>query len=263
MAAPPSPQRHSPRAPGRQHFSAQSRETRRDVSPSLSEIAVHKDPGSARERVVYIGDSANYRYVLHEVGDPFKGSDQNNYWIDNLQRSMLDQLGSTTQDALRHIRSREDERLRDQGVFDYPEKSIRDEMIRIFFDYSYLACPIFYPAEFMRLYKSDSLSPLVLNAVLFMATLHCSEILLASMGFSNRYLASLTFYRRAKALYDADYESDGIATVQASILLSHRCDGPMEQKDTWHWLGVAAGLAQSLGMHRRSVHVERLLSIIG
>ncbi|KAG4262707.1 hypothetical protein FPRO03_10070 [Fusarium proliferatum] len=71
------------------------------------------------------------------------------------------------------------------------------------------------------------------------------------MGFPNRYLASFAFYRRAKALYDADYESDGIATVQAAILLSHRWDGPMEQKDTWHWLGVATGLAQSLGMHRR------------
>lgn len=257
MVSLPSPKSTSIRSTGGSHSSTQPRETRRDVSPSLSEIAVHKDPGSASERVIYIGDSANYRYVLHEVGDPFKGSDQNNYWIDNLQRSMLDQLGSTTQDALRHIRSREDERLREQGVFDYPEKSIRDELIRVFFDYSYLACPIFYQAEFMRLYKTDSLSPLVLNAVLFIATLHCSEILLTSMGFPNRYLASLTYYRRAKALYDADYESDGIATVQASILLSHRCDGPMEQKDTWHWLGVAAGLAQSLGMHRRLVLMGR------
>ncbi|RBR05707.1 hypothetical protein FVER53590_29976 [Fusarium verticillioides] len=75
------------------------------------------------------------------------------------------------------------------------------------------------------------------------------------MGFPNRYLAGLTFYRRAKALYDADYESDGIATVQAAILLSHRCDGPTEQKDTWHWLGIATGLAQSLGMHRRLLAV--------
>lgn len=201
--------------------------------------------------MIYIGDSANYQYVLHEVGDPFKGSDQNKYWIDNLQRSMLDQIGSSTQDALQQIRSEDDQRLRDQGVFQYPEKSIRDELIRVFFDYSYLACPIFYQVDFMRLYKADSLSPLTLNAVFFMATLHCSEALLAGMGFPNRYLAGLTFYRRAKALYDADYESDGIATVQAAILLSHRCDGPTEQKDTWHWLGIATGLAQSLGMHRR------------
>ncbi|KAF5624645.1 Purine-cytosine permease FCY2 [Fusarium tjaetaba] len=237
--------------PAGDHSQSPPKKPCRDVSPSLSEIAVHKDPERASERVIYIGDSANYQYVLHEVGDPFKGSDQNKYWIENLQRSMLDQIGSSTQDALQQIRSEDDERLRDQGVFQYPEKPIRDELIRVFFDYSCLACPIFYQVEFMRLYKADSLSPLILNAVFFMATLHCSEALLAGMGFPNRYLAGLTFYRRAKALYDADYESDGIVTVQAAILLSHRWDGPTEQKDTWHWLGIATGLAQSLGMHRR------------
>lgn len=85
-----------------------------------------------------------------------------------------------------------------------------------------------------------------------MAALHCPEPPLTSMGFANHYIATLTFYLRAKALYDTTYESDSVATVQALIVLSHRCGGPLEQKDTWHWLGVASGRAQSLGMHRRS-----------
>ena len=226
---------------------------RRDVSPSLSEIAVRKDPISAGERVIYIGDSANYRYVIDEVGDPFKGSGQSKYFIDNLQRDMIDQLGLNTQESLRTMRCEEEEQLRCRGAFQYPERTIRDDLVRVFFDYSYLACPVVCQATFMKLYKAENLSPLLLNAVLFMATIHCSKPLLESMGFPNRYLAGQTFYRRAKALYDADYESDGITTVQATILLSHRCDGPTEQKDTWHWLGIAAGLAQSLGMHRRLV----------
>lgn len=217
---------------------------------------MQRDPGSAGsagERVVYMTDSSNFKYVVHEIGDPFKGSSTHNGnrpWVDNLQRYMVDQLGQPTRETLRTIHAKEGEWLQKQGVFRYPAKESRDELIGVFFDYSYPSCPIFHAADFMALYDAGRLSPLVLNAVLFMAALHCSESLLGALGFASRYLAALTFYRRAKALYDAGYESDGIATVQAVILLSHWIDGPMEQKDAWHWLGIAAGLAQSLGMNR-------------
>ncbi|KAJ5883281.1 uncharacterized protein N7473_010167 [Penicillium subrubescens] len=75
--------------------------------------------------------------------------------------------------------------------------------------------------------------------------------------FPIHILGQFTFYRRAKALYDTDNELDGVSIVQATILMSEWWGGPMEQKDTWYWLGVAATLAQSLGMHRS------LLDIIG
>ncbi|KAH8893041.1 hypothetical protein GQ53DRAFT_861431 [Thozetella sp. PMI_491] len=225
-------------------------ESRRYVSPSLSEIALHKDPGSASDKVIYMGDSANFGYAIHEVGDPFRGAAQNKLWGDNLQRFMTEQLGPATQSILRTLDSEQEERLKAQGVFRRPDKDIQDALIRVFLEYVHPACPIFCPSELLDQYETGSLSLLVLNAVFFMAVLYCSDSVLESLGFSSRYLASLTFYRHAKALHDAGYETDGIATLQATIIISHRCDGPMEQKDTYHWLGIAAGLAQSLGMHR-------------
>jgi hypothetical protein len=71
-------------------------------------------------------------------------------------------------------------------------------------------------------------------------------------------MATFTFYQRAKALYDASYESDAIATVQALYLLSYWWGSPLEQKDMWHWTGLAVGLAQTLGLHQRSVDIAIL-----
>lgn len=200
-------------------------------------------------------DSSNFKYVVHEIGDPFNGSSQNRLWADNLQNYMLKQLGQPARSAISRIKAGEEDRLRFQGAFSYPCKEIRDNLIRVFLEYSYPTCPIFITTDLMTLYETGRLSPLILNAVFLMATFHCPESCIQSMGFASRYLASLTFYRRAKALFDSGYEVDGVSTVQATILMSHWIDGPMEQKDVWHWLGIASGLAQALGMNRALVHL--------
>lgn len=195
-------------------------------------------------------DLSNFKYVVHEVGDPFKGSSQTRLWADNLQNYMQEQLGQPSRDTLARIKSEEQEHLECQGAFSYPSKEVSDQLMHVFLEYSYPACPIFATVDLMNLCETGRLSPLILNAIFLMATFHCSESCLRSMGFASRYLASLTFYRRARALFDSGYEEDGISTIQAAILMSHWIDGPMEQKDVWHWLGIASGLAQSLGMNR-------------
>lgn len=219
----------------------------RYVSPSLTELAVQQGgPG----RVVYMGDSANFKYVLHEVGDPFQTSQQHRFWGDNLQRSMLERLGQPAQSAIQKIREDDHKHLQFNGAFRMPSKQTGDALIDSFWRYSYPVFPLFDWSSFSLDYSAGSIPPLLLNAVFMVAAFHCPESVLHDAGFSSRYLASLTFYRRAKALYDSDNEPDGITIVQATILMSNWWGGPMEQKDTWYWLGVAASLAQSLGMHR-------------
>lgn len=72
----------------------------------------------------------------------------------------------------------------------------------------------------MRRYN-DTLNPpslLLLQAVLLAGSRVCrSPALLDSTGSSE--LASLTFYKRVKALYDANYESDRISIVQSLVLM--------------------------------------------
>lgn len=51
-------------------------------------------------------------------------------------------------------------------------------------------------------------------------------------------------------LYDFDYESDRISLVQALLLLTYYYETPDDQKDTWHWMGVATSVAHTIGLHR-------------
>lgn len=51
-------------------------------------------------------------------------------------------------------------------------------------------------------------------------------------------------------LYDFDYESDRLVLVQALLLMTYWYDTPDDQKDTWHWMGVAISLAHTIGLHR-------------
>ncbi|KAL2810910.1 fungal-specific transcription factor domain-containing protein [Aspergillus granulosus] len=204
-----------------------------------------------------MGDSANFKYVLHEVGDPFSTDPSTNasarhsrFWGDTLQKSMIERLDRYTQSAIHNLRREDEEILRSIGAFALPQKDISDALLEVFMRCSFPAFPIFPHDEFRHKYTDGSLSPLLLSAVYMVATFHAPEALLHEAGFMSRYHASMTFYRRAKALYDVDYETDGICTLQATILMSNWWAGPVEQKDTWFWLGVAAGLAQALGMHR-------------
>lgn len=51
-------------------------------------------------------------------------------------------------------------------------------------------------------------------------------------------------------LYDFDYEPDRLVLVQALLLMSYWYETPDDQKDTWHWMGVAISLAHTIGLHR-------------
>lgn len=64
-------------------------------------------------------------------------------------------------------------------------------------------------------------------------------------------LAALTFYKRAKALYDANYEDDRITIVQALVLMGWYWEGPEDvTKNVFYWSRVATIVAQGSGMYR-------------
>src|SRR6201994_2176266 len=54
----------------------------------------------------------------------------------------------------------------------------------------------------------------------------------------------------SKLLYDFDYEQDRLSLVQALLLLTYYYETPDDQKDTWHWMGVATSVAHTIGLHR-------------
>ena len=54
----------------------------------------------------------------------------------------------------------------------------------------------------------------------------------------------------SQALYDLDYEKDKVALIQAVLLMSYWFNDTHDRADSWHWVGVAISLAQTIGLHR-------------
>ncbi|KAL2786155.1 fungal-specific transcription factor domain-containing protein [Aspergillus keveii] len=74
---------------------------------------------------------------------------------------------------------------------------------------------------------------------------------LLQLSDSTTTSASGDFYKRAKALYDAGYETDQVAVVQSLILMGWYCEDPRGVGTTFYWTRIAISVAQSIGLHRR------------
>ena len=79
----------------------------------------------------------------------------------------------------------------------------------------------------MRRYRDPKNPPslLLLQAILLAGSRVCSNPQLMDANGSTTP-AAMTFYKRAKALYDANYEDDRVTIVQALILLAWWWEGP-------------------------------------
>ncbi|KAH0420387.1 cutinase transcription factor 1 alpha [Colletotrichum camelliae] len=131
-----------------------------------------------------------------------------------------------------------------------PPPEVVDQLVRIFFDTTHVAFPVFDRQKFSRLYLQGQASPLVLQTIFLLGFMVGSDDLIQAGGFNDRATARETHYLRVKALYDADYDSDRMNVVACLLLIGFWWAGYDEQKDHCHWVGCATTFAQSMGMHR-------------
>ncbi|KAK6604217.1 cutinase transcription factor 1 alpha [Botrytis cinerea] len=119
--------------------------------------------------------------------------------------------------------------LAKRGALQLPPRDLCEELIDAYFKWVAPVIPIINKSWFMqRWHDLDNQPPLLLM----------QAILLAGS-------------RRAKALYDADYEEDRVVIVQALILLGWYWEEPgVVTKNVFYWNGLATTIAQGFGMHR-------------
>lgn len=201
----------------------------------------------------YVGDSSNLNYLIQQFGNPFGGTTDARPLQDRLQGAMLARVGKSTSQEIERLRVSIVAKLRTEGAFDIPPQETSQAFLDAYFHHSYATLPILDRSRFLTKLEEGSCSHLLLNAVYLAATIYCSDSIIENAGFASRYAASLTFYRRAKSLYDAGYETDAIATIQATFLMCHWWSGLLEPKDPYYWLGISAGMAQALGLHQAFV----------
>lgn len=153
---------------------------------------------------------------------------------------------------LSELDNEELEILKFRGAFLLPPRDLCDDLIEAFFEKIHPTMPILNRSKFMRSYNNPSNPPslLLLQAILLAGSRVCrSHALLDSEASAD--LASLTFYKRAKALFDANYETDRITIVQSVMLLSWWWEGPEDvTRNSFYWSRVALSIAQGFGLHR-------------
>lgn len=199
---------------------------------------------------LYLGESWLLTYVVQKVINVDTISDTSS--TSTLQVPLPatvsdkpDNLGYDTR-----LDSEEMEILNIRGAFVLPERSVSDKLIQTFFECVYPAFPIFDRLQFAQLYEANELPLLILHAVCAVSCTMCDEDVITETGFESRNAARKVFLKRAKALHDADYETNKITLVQAAFLLSFLWNGSTDEKDMFYWLSIAIGNAQGKGMHR-------------
>ncbi|KAK3380126.1 fungal-specific transcription factor domain-containing protein [Lasiosphaeria ovina] len=192
-------------------------------------------------RVAYMGESSNLTLLVH---DRQSTSDVVHYPLpENVRgsRARLTELDNVEIDILHQ-----------RGAFLLPPRSLCDELIDAYFKWVHPIVPIINRTKFMRQYKDAKNPPslLLLQAVLLAGSRVCTNPQLMDANGSSTP-AALTFYKRAKALYDANYEDDRVTIVQSLSLMGWYWEGPEDvTKNVFYWSRVATIVAHGSGMHR-------------
>ncbi|KAI1747971.1 hypothetical protein F4782DRAFT_543178 [Xylaria castorea] len=166
--------------------------------------------------------------------------------------------------SLYHMNPSAERYLREEGALKFPDLSSCLLALEAYFTWFHPAFPILDQPDIHHKVTSMAISPILLQAILFIAATYCNDSVIASMGFGDRSEAKFVLYTRARLLFHADVEKDGATLIQALFLLSFWRGGPSDARDVRYWLGVAITLAESHGYHRsarfttNSPHVARM-----
>ena len=145
--------------------------------------------------------------------------------------------------------------LHSKGAFTLPDATLQRALLHAYVEFVHPYMPLLELHPLLETIhdrdgKNGTISLLLYHAVMFAAASFVPAKFLKAAGFSRRREARKSFFMKARALYDFDYETDRLTLVQALLLMTYWYETPDDQKDTWHWMGVAVSLAHTIGLHR-------------
>ncbi|GJN75261.1 cutinase transcription factor 1 beta [Purpureocillium lilacinum] len=145
--------------------------------------------------------------------------------------------------------------LHAKGALTLPSTPLQNGLLQSYVEYVHPYMPLMDLHGFLNIVnRRDGLngqtSLLLYQAMMFSATAFVDMKYLREAGYATRKAARKAFFQKTRLLYDFDYESDRLVLVQALMLMTYWYETPDDQKDTWHWMGVAISLAHTIGLHR-------------
>ncbi|KAI1635948.1 fungal-specific transcription factor domain-containing protein [Biscogniauxia mediterranea] len=151
--------------------------------------------------------------------------------------------------------------LHTKGALSLPNPALQNALLRAYVEYVHPYMPLIDLHDFLSAVNSrdglyGQISLFLYQSIMFAATAYVDVKYLREVGYPNRKAARKAFFYKARLLYDFDYESDRLILVQALLLMTYWYETPDDQKDTWHWMGVAISLAHTIGLHRNPANTS-------
>ncbi|KAM0558573.1 hypothetical protein ACHAPJ_004768 [Fusarium lateritium] len=145
--------------------------------------------------------------------------------------------------------------LKIKGALSVPTLPLQNALLQAYVEYVHPYMPLMDLNSFLGILNSrdgqnGQTSLFLYQAVMFAASAFVDMKYLREGGYTTRKAARKSFFQKTRLLYDFDYESDRLVLVQALLLMTYWYETPDDQKDTWHWMGVAISLAHTIGLHR-------------
>ncbi|KAJ4299647.1 hypothetical protein N0V90_004893 [Kalmusia sp. IMI 367209] len=215
--------------------------------------SINKPQRQEDDGAVFLGESTSLRYVTEEPAPAIQTSRHPKLRHSVPSGARAESLIPQWEYERRRIRMKS---LHDQGAFTVPSNLIRDGLLKAYFEWFHPQFPIVDEPEIWTAHRNGSLSPLLLQAMLFIGVIHCEESMLEELGWGNRHRAKYQLYSRAKDIYDAGFETKKLIVIQALFLMSFWRAGALLEKDVRHWLGAVISLAQTKALHRSSPENE-------
>jgi hypothetical protein len=217
--------------------------TRSDSQAGLTRTETNRPEDDA---AVFLGESSSLRYVTQEdTPIPAPHRPRLRHSVPNAVKA--EALVPEWEAERRRKRM---QALQAEGAFSFPPSDVRIALLEAYFQWFHPHFAVVDEADLWESHRQGTISPLLLQAMLFIGVIHCEESTLRNLGWGNRHRARYIFYIRAKDIYDASYETNKMIVIQAVFLMSFWRAGALLEKDARHWLGAAISLAQTKALHR-------------
>ncbi|KAI8936555.1 hypothetical protein NX059_006956 [Plenodomus lindquistii] len=239
---------------------SQDAESRRDEHVPHS---IYQSHGNRINSITGFSDVSRRRSITSQINGlptlpfaPYGSNETRAPFFNNIpQKSLSAELPRFIKPLPSRIGPDEISYLEMKGALTVPKGALRSEMLRAYIEFVHPYMPLLDLHDFLAIIdradgSQGKVSLILFQAVMFAGCAFVDMHHLHTAGYATRKEARKDFFQKTRILYDFDYESDRVSLVQALLLLTYYYETPDDQKDTWHWMGVATSVAHTIGLHR-------------
>ncbi|KAI1379222.1 hypothetical protein F4677DRAFT_361963 [Hypoxylon crocopeplum] len=200
--------------------------------------SIMEDTAEATTETFYVGDQQGIGYILDIVGEP--GGISQHYGLPY----MVATHDLTPQDVAY---------LRSKGVFSVPSDPVCQALLTAYFYHIHPILPVVDAAAVLASFRNGGASAvnlLLLWSMFSVAANYVDKAVVRQAGYQSHKEMKKSMFIRAKCLYDNGCEEDRISIIQSVSLLAFWYSDLGERTESWHWMGIAISLSQTLGLNR-------------